>query len=291
MTKIKELPLNDRPIERLINIGASALSNDELLAIILKTGTKELSSKELALEILKTKKLSDLANITYEELIKIKGIGSKKASVLLACIEFSKRLNKVYDSIKGLKMNHPSIIYNYYKDILKYEKREHFYAVYLDNSGVIIKDKLLFLGTITYSMVSHSEIFKEETADGSDVLYVCISSGVSGTIQSATMAAKEFDNKVKVFDSKHFCISEGLLAEYAKRLSDEGLSLDEIYTKLDLPFFSQSLNAFSVPTSTPSFALTVISTVSQAFMPSYTPSSKSKRPGTSMRLTFVSLYS
>ena len=78
----------------------------------------------------------------------------------------------------------------------------------------------------------YSEIFKEETSDGSDVLYVCISSGVSGTIQSATMAAAEFDNKVKVFDSKHFCISEGLLAEYAKRLADEGLSLDEIYTKL-----------------------------------------------------------
>lgn len=78
----------------------------------------------------------------------------------------------------------------------------------------------------------YSEIFKEETSDGSDVLYVCISSGVSGTIQSATMAAEEFDNKVKVFDSKHFCISEGLLAEYAKRLADEGLSLDEIYTKL-----------------------------------------------------------
>ncbi len=161
MTKIKELPLNDRPIERLINIGASALSNDELLAIILKTGTKELSSKELALELLKQKKLSELVNITYEELIKIKGIGPKKASVLLACIEFSKRLNKIYDNIRGIKMNHPSIIYNYYKNILKHEKREHFYAIYLDNSGIIIKDKLLFLGTINYSMVSPREIFKE----------------------------------------------------------------------------------------------------------------------------------
>ena len=79
----------------------------------------------------------------------------------------------------------------------------------------------------------YSEIFKEETADGSDVLYVCISSGVSGTIQSATMAASEFDGKVRVFDSRHFCISEGLLAEYAKRLSDEGKSLDEIYSELE----------------------------------------------------------
>lgn len=80
----------------------------------------------------------------------------------------------------------------------------------------------------------YSEVFKEETEDESDVLYVCISSGVSGTIQSATMAAQEFEGKVRVFDSRHFCISEGLLAEYAKRLADEGLTLDEIYSKLEV---------------------------------------------------------
>lgn len=78
MVKIKELPLNDRPVERLINIGSKALSNDELLGIILKTGTKELSSKELALEILKKKPFNELTTITYEELINIKGIGIKK---------------------------------------------------------------------------------------------------------------------------------------------------------------------------------------------------------------------
>ena len=79
----------------------------------------------------------------------------------------------------------------------------------------------------------YSEVFKELTADGSDVLYICISSGVSGTIQSATMAASEFDGKVRVFDSRHFCISEALLAEYAKRLADEGKSLDEIYDAVE----------------------------------------------------------
>lgn len=78
----------------------------------------------------------------------------------------------------------------------------------------------------------YSEVFKELTQDGSDVLYVCISSGVSRTIQSANLAASEFDGKVRVFDSRHFCISEGLLAEYAKRLSDEGKDLDEIYNEL-----------------------------------------------------------
>ena len=87
--------------------------------------------------------------------------------------------------------------------------------------------------TSQISPYTYTEAFKEATADGSDALYVCISSGVSGTIQSATMAASEFDGKVRVFDSRHFCISEGLLAEYAKRLSDEGKTLDEIYDELE----------------------------------------------------------
>lgn len=161
MTKIKELPLNDRPVERLINIGSNALSNDELLAIVLKTGTKELSSKELALQILNKKSFPELVNITYEELTSIKGIGTKKATMLLATIELAKRINKEIDTIKGIKMNHPKLIYEYYKNILKYEKQENFYVIYLDNNGTIIKDKLLFLGTINYSMVSPREIFKE----------------------------------------------------------------------------------------------------------------------------------
>ena len=87
--------------------------------------------------------------------------------------------------------------------------------------------------TSQISPYRYTEVFRELTEDGSDVLYVCISSGVSGTIQSAIMAAAEFDGKVKVFDSRHFCISEGLLAEYAKRLSDEGKSMYEIFTALE----------------------------------------------------------
>ena len=79
----------------------------------------------------------------------------------------------------------------------------------------------------------YKEIFEEELKDGDDVLYVCISSKVSGTIQSATLAASELDNRVKVFDSRHFCISEGLLAEYGKRLADEGKSIEEIYNELE----------------------------------------------------------
>ena len=79
----------------------------------------------------------------------------------------------------------------------------------------------------------YTEVFKEETADGSEAVYISISSGVSGCFQSATLAAKEFDGRVKVFDSKHFCISLRVLTEYAARLSKEGKSADEIMALLD----------------------------------------------------------
>ena len=161
MVKIKEMPLSERPVERLINSGSKALSNDELLGIILKTGTKEISSKELGLQILKEKPINELSNITYEELIKIKGIGIKKATIILAVIELAKRMHQNISNLKGIKMNHPQLLFEYYRNIFWDTKQENFYAIYLDNKGVIIKDKLLFLGTINYSMVSPREIFKE----------------------------------------------------------------------------------------------------------------------------------
>ena len=158
--KIKEIPINDRPIERLINNGSNVLSNDELLAILLKTGTKEMSAKELGTLILKKININELKNITFEELISIKGIGNKKAAVIMAAIELSKRMNQKVVNIRN-EMSDPLKIYNHYKEILVNEKQEHFYAIYLDIKNKIIKDKLLFIGTINYSMVHPREIFKE----------------------------------------------------------------------------------------------------------------------------------
>lgn len=87
--------------------------------------------------------------------------------------------------------------------------------------------------TSQISPYQYTEVFKEAVADGSEVVYLSISSGVSGCFQSATLASKDFDGKVKVFDSKHFCISLRILAEYAKRLADEGKNADEIMAELE----------------------------------------------------------
>lgn len=170
MTKIKELPVNDRPVERLINKGSHVLSNDELLAILLRTGTKSSSSKDLAIQILKKYKITELMNINYENLTNIKGIGPKKAAMILTCIELNKRMNQKEETIKNKKMNHPRILFDYYKEQLKYKKQEYFYAIYLDIKGRIIKDQLLFIGTINYSIVHPREVFKEAYLTGATTI-------------------------------------------------------------------------------------------------------------------------
>lgn len=162
MVKIKEIPLSDRPVERLLSKGSDSLSNEELLAILLRTGTKELSSKELACEILKKiNHIKELQHINIEQLLKIKGIGNSKAAILMSAIELSKRMNREIDDIKTKKANHPELLFQYYKTLLSDKTQEYFYAVYLDTNKNIISDKLLFIGTINYSLVHPRDIFKE----------------------------------------------------------------------------------------------------------------------------------
>ena len=139
--KIKEIPINDRPRERLINKGSEVLSNDELLAILLKTGTREMSAKDLGTLILNKVGIEELRNITYEQLISIKGVGSKKAGTIMAAIELSKRMNQKVVNLRG-EFNDPLKLYNHYREILKDKNQEHFYVVYLDIRNKIIKDKI-----------------------------------------------------------------------------------------------------------------------------------------------------
>lgn len=178
--KIKEIPINDRPVERLINKGSEVLSNDELLAILLRTGTKEMSAKDLGTLILNKVGIGELRNITYEQLISIKGVGSKKAGTIMAAIELSKRMNQKVVNLRG-EFNDPLKLYNHYREILKDKNQEHFYVVYLDIRNKIIKDKLLFIGTANYSTVHPRDIFKEAYLNGA-ISIVVIHNHPSGEV-------------------------------------------------------------------------------------------------------------
>ena len=155
-TTIKDIPKNDRPIERLINNGEENLTNEELIAILLKTGNKGSSSKNLA--------------TTIHKLKKIKGIGVVKAATIISCIELSKRMNKKIETLNNLKLTSPDIVFEYFKDKLSDKKQEYFYTLYLDNNKKIISEKLHYIGTINHSLIHPREIYKEA--------YLCSASSI-----------------------------------------------------------------------------------------------------------------
>lgn len=180
--KIKELPIDERPYEKLINNGVSTLTNEELIAILLKSGTSNYSAKDLATLVLKSiNNISELNNINYINLTDIKGIGNKKSCVLLAAIELGKRINNYVPTIINQKLNETNLVYKYYKDKIGYEKQEHFYCIYLDNSKRIIHERLLFIGTNNYSLVHPREVFKEAYLYSASAI-ICVHNHPSGNV-------------------------------------------------------------------------------------------------------------
>lgn len=176
---IKDIPITERPRERLERYGVSNLTNEELISIILKTGTKDMPVKLLANNILgKISKLSDLTNISINKLIEIKGIGKTKAIELIAAIELGKRV--YFDNGDNvISFTDASSIYNYYKIKVFNKKQEYFYVIYLDNKKNFITDKKLFIGTINMSVVHPREIFKEAYLNSASFI-ICMHNHPSG---------------------------------------------------------------------------------------------------------------
>lgn len=169
--KMKELPISERPYEKMEMYGESVLSNAELLAIIIKSGTKEESSVALAQKILSLGKeyskdtLSFLQDITIEELTKINGIGKVKALQIKAVCELAKRISRPIDNQK-IKIKSPQDIVNLVMDELKLEKREIVKVVILNSQNVIIKIQTIALGKTNSVNIDTKDIFTEAIKRG-----------------------------------------------------------------------------------------------------------------------------
>ena len=158
--RIKDKPINERPREKLLELGKENLTNSELLSIILKTGLKGENVESIALKLLNKFKIEELKNIELEELTSIKGIGKIKAMELLSCIELGKRIY-LKENIKLNKLSTPKDIYEYMKYIFIDKNQEIFYCLYFNNKQELINKKLLFIGTINQSLTHPREIFRE----------------------------------------------------------------------------------------------------------------------------------
>ncbi|PYG87286.1 DNA repair protein RadC [Ruminiclostridium sufflavum DSM 19573] len=161
--KIKELPISERPYEKLEAIGSEHLSNAELLAVIIKTGTKSFTAVELAQLVIKLShdgRLSTLNNLSIEQLKKIKGIGKVKAIQIKAVLELSKRIATsdgiVHHVIKSAKDVNTLLM-----EEMRYLKKEIFKALLLDTKNQVIKITDVSIGSLNSSIVHPREVFCE----------------------------------------------------------------------------------------------------------------------------------
>lgn len=158
--KIKELPMNERPRERLLEVGKENITNKELISIILQSGLKDKNVSDIAIELLNKYSMQELKEIEVEDLIKIRGIGYAKAIHLIAAIELGKRIYLKEES-KGKKLVNPKDIWIDAKYLISGKKQEEFYCYYFNTKQELIKRKLIYKGTLNSSITHTREIFKE----------------------------------------------------------------------------------------------------------------------------------
>ena len=160
--KIKNLPESERPYERFLALGSEALSDAELLAIILKTGTKEQTSLDLARSLLShcQGNLLNLYELTYEELLEQKGIGPVKAIQLKAVAELSRRIARTNRGYQ-LQMNNPGTIADYFMEDMRHYRMEVFKAAFFDAKCVFLGAETIAQGTLSFAYVPTTELFRK----------------------------------------------------------------------------------------------------------------------------------
>lgn len=146
------------PRERLMDLGAEKLSNQELLAILLRTGTKSKPVLEVSLDILESlTSLADFNHLSLQELQQIKGIGEVKSIEIKAMLELSKRISKADFAQQERIMSSEKLARKMMLE-LGDKKQEHLVALYLDTQNRIIEQKTIFIGSVRRSIAEPREI-------------------------------------------------------------------------------------------------------------------------------------
>lgn len=157
---IKDMPLETRPRERLLREGAGALTDMELLAILLRTGTATASAMELAAAILgRFGSLRALVSASAEELSDLKGVGPAKAALLQAALEIGRRIAGSGEEVRPV-IRSPEDAAGLVMEEMRHLDREHFRALLLNTKNQVIAREVISIGTLNSSTVHPRELFK-----------------------------------------------------------------------------------------------------------------------------------
>ena len=158
---IREMPPSERPRERLQRHGASALSDAELIAILLRTGVKGQSAVQLAQELLKSHSLGELVSVPLEALAKTRGVGRTKAIQLKAAFELAARLSRPREHTS---VSTPAEAVAAVGNEMRSLDREEFRVLLLNTKNGLIRVAQVSRGSLNASIVEPREVFKDAIA-------------------------------------------------------------------------------------------------------------------------------
>lgn len=195
-TRIKDWPENERPREKLLQKGASHLTDSELLAILLRTGTGEITAVDLAKSLtVQYNGLKDLSGRSIGEFKKLKGIGNTKAVTLVAAFELGRRLAAEARPEK-LNIKSPRTIAERYIPLLETLKQEEFRVILLDTANNVIGEQIVTKGSLNASIVHPREVFKKAITESAAGL-ILIHNHPSGNTNPSDEDKKVTQNLVK----------------------------------------------------------------------------------------------
>jgi len=222
---IKQWAKDDRPREKLLNKGPAALSNSELIAILINNGSKQKSAVELAQEVLRLGKdnLNELGKMSVRELMKVKGIGEAKAISIVAAMELGRRRQGLGSREKAVITSSADVA-NYLQTLLRDYKHEVFAVLFLNRSNKINHFQIISEGGITGTVADPRIILKKALEEDAVGLILC-HNHPSGSLKPSKAdedltlkikeAARYFD--IKVLD--HLIVSDDGYYSFA----DEGI--------------------------------------------------------------------
>ncbi len=222
---IKNWADDERPREKLIKNGKAALSNAELLALLLSTGTVKQSALDLARTILTrfNNDLNELAKSGIKDLCKIDGIGPAKAVTIIAAIELAGR-RQALDSREKKMISSSKDAYNIVRNILEDLNHEEFWILTLNRKNGVIAEYRISEGGLTSTVVDQRKIFKIALDDKSTgiILFHNHPSGNTQPSEADNQLTKKLKDGGKILDISvldHLIITQKGYYSYA----DEGL--------------------------------------------------------------------
>ena len=163
-TRIQDLPSDQKPREKMAALGASALSNEELLAIFLRTGTRGASAIEIGRELIrKHGGIVPLAQLDLKQLCKEHGLGLAKACQIQAAFELGARAAR--DGGKNLQFTNSEAVYQYLSPQLSLQTTEKLVVLSLDSSARLIRKHDITSGTSNQTLAAIREILRPVLID------------------------------------------------------------------------------------------------------------------------------